>query len=233
MKIRMPLRDDSRENVLTSCDTDRIVSQPLFTLSEIMISPKMKQLMDELRQRENLIELLKEANHLMVSLRTKVRQAEEQESPRFVIPKEFSIIAPLVETYYDDHHGWYLFLRTLRDESGWSTKEAIWRKVHEMMRDAHSNYSQYTRRTLSGLAADLLEKERGSLKRGQRSTYMKYVLAVWTEQRTKLENQLRAKHPGEHLPNDLRQDAIDAFWETVKADIEKGKIPPTPDGFDD
>lgn len=205
------------------------------TPSVSMISPEMKKLMDELMTREDLIPLLKEANQYMKSLREKAKMLEKGDSdvPALTLPKGHAEIAPLISTYYEDHHGWYLFLKTLRDECGFSQKEPLWRKIHEMMRDAHSNYSQYTRRQLSGAAADLLEKERGGLKRGQRSTYMKYVLGVWTEERTKLENQLRKAHPGDHLPNDVRQDAIDSFWENVKAGIEKGKIPPPPKGFDD
>lgn len=219
-------------DVLTSLDVPHIVLTLQNTQSDAMITADMKQLMDQLRNRDDMIELLDEANHLMASLRDKVRKADPGSAPKLIIPKEFKIIAPLVTTYYEDYHGWYEFLRTLRDESGWATKDVLWRKVHQRMRDAHSNYSQNSRRTLAGLAADLLDQKQ-PFKRGQRSIYMKHVQNVWTQERTQIENKLRMQHPGEHLPNDLRQDVIENFWETTRAKIERGEIPPPPEGFDD
>ena len=187
-----------------------------------------KVLMDMLLEREDLIPSLKQANIYMEVLRKKVRmlEADHDDVPQDVVPKDYAHIKGLVNAYYADLNGWYLFLKHLRDGSGWGTKDPRWRKLHELMRLANINATQNLSRSMAGEAADIYSQAH-PFNKGDRTKYMTYCRALWKEQLTlKLKN-ARSLSATTRLPQDERAEITDDFWQTIREQIENG-TPPTP-----
>lgn len=191
-----------------------------------------KVLIDMLLQREDLIPSLKQASIFMEVLRKKVRmlEAEHDDVPPDVVPKDYLHISPLVNTYYNDYRGWSVFLRTLRDNSGWHSKDSRWRKLHDLMRLADINASQTLSRGLAGEAADLYGQAHPFYK-GDRSKYINYCRSFWREQiNLKIKN-ARSATGKDRLPQDDRAEITDAFWQTIREQLDNGHTPTPPAGL--
>lgn len=196
------------------------------------MNAEMKVLIDLLIQREDLIPSLKQAAIYMETMRKKQRMlmADQDDVPDERVPKDYAHIMPIANAFYNDYKGWSIFLRTLRDGSGWGTKDPRWRKLHELMRLADINTSQTLARGMAGEAADLYAQTH-PFHKGDRTKYTSYCRGVWREQLALKIKNARTAGGKDRLPQDERQEITEAFWQTIRDQLDNGNIPTPPPGL--
>ncbi len=192
-----------------------------------MIPTNMKAVADSLTQLENLMPLLKEASAQMELMRKKAKFLESGHTDVMgpELPKSLAPIVPLLNRYYEDRTGWYEFVRYLRDNGPWSDSSATWKKLHNFMRDQHSNALQHRDRDLAERAAVIKEAAEGKFAKGERVRY-KDAFKAWVKGRiARRVNNAWAESGLKHFPMDERMLIKDQVRNEIEEELNAGKYP--------
>lgn len=192
-----------------------------------MIPNDMKAVADDLMQLENLMPLLKEASNQMELMRKKIKSMEAGDTDVMgpELPKSLAPIVPLLNRYYEDRFGWYLFVRYLRDNGPWSNASATWKKVQTFMRDQHSNALQHRDRDLAERAAVAKETAEGKFPKGERVRYKNAVMAYVKARIARRENNAWAESGLKHFPLDERMAIKEQVRNEIEEELNAGKYP--------
>lgn len=178
-------------------------------------------------QLENLIPLLKEASNQMELMRKKIKSMEAGDTDVMgpELPKSLAPIVPLLNRYYEDRTGWYLFVRYLRDNGPWSNASATWNKLQIFMRDQHSNALQHRDRDLSERAAAIKEAAEGKFAKGERTRYKNAVMAHVKARIARRVSNAWAESGLKHFPNDERMAIKEQVRNEIEEELNAGKYP--------
>lgn len=192
-----------------------------------MIPNDMKAVADTLMQLDNLVPLLKEASNQMELMRKKVRSMEQGNTDIMgpELPKSLAPIVPLLNRYYEDRFGWYLFLRYMRDNGPWPNSSATWKKVQDFMRDQHSNALQFRDRNLAERAASIKEAAEGKFAKGERTRYKNAFTAHVKGRIARRLSNAWAESGLKHFPIDDRMAIKEQVRNEIEEELNAGKYP--------
>jgi len=152
-------------------------------------------------------------------------QQYEADPDNFVLPKQFAVLAPLINSYTGNLAGFLKYIAGIRD----SLREAGYNDAALEVQDVHrkltSRQAQQTRRERGNRAIAAAKLLYGDAPFARRMEWMARLEKVWAERRAKFLNAHRAGR--KRLPEPEKIDALAEFWDLIDNEIANGeRIPP-------
>ncbi len=152
-------------------------------------------------------------------------QQYEADPDNFVLPKQFAVLAPLINSYAGNLTGLIKYMVGIRDslrEAGYNDAAL---EVQDVQRRLASRRQQQIRRERADRAMAAAKLLYGAAPFARRMEWMARLEKVWEGRRAKFLNAHRAGR--KRLPQAEKDEATAEFWDLIDNEIANGeRIPP-------
>lgn len=142
---------------------------------------------------------------------------------KFVLPREYVHLKPLVDTYSKDLDGFVEYVKSLRDQV--PPRSGNYITLHELYRTILVRQVQYARRARINRALEWVKKHHPELNAEQRAKWARKVEQQWGRRRMRMMEEARRMTHNGRLNVAEREGMLEAFWKEIDKEIEKGKLP--------
>jgi len=175
-----------------------------------------------LHETTNLLLYNPEKTGTWLNLADKYIQSYNEAADMFVLPKAYSFLKPLIESYANNLDGFVQYLLGIRDS--FPRGSLAYGEVHTLYRRVNGRYIQQVRRERMARAVAKAEELYGPTEYINRMKWMADLEHSWAKRR--LEFMDAAGH-GKRMTHDERADHLDEFWCSIDTEIYNGEnIPP-------
>jgi hypothetical protein len=146
---------------------------------------------------------------------------------RFVLPRQFAPLYPIISQFAGDPNGWANYIKILRD----AVEGSAYDKLHEVYRTISTRALQNERRTRLRKALALLTKMLDAA--GAQGPYRSYseqlilgrkIELMWKDRRTAALADARAEYRAGRQPMEDKQALLAQFWQTIDTEIENSTL---------
>jgi hypothetical protein len=142
---------------------------------------------------------------------------------RFILPKEHSILSPIIERYSKNLDKFVAYVKQVRDAA--PARGAGYIALHELYRTLEVRLVQQQRRERANRALAWLAKHYPRLDADQRQRWMRKVEQKWGQRRMAVMEAARRKTHRDRLSTEEREELLKDFWEEIDNEIRTGDLP--------
>ena len=155
---------------------------------------------------------------------TYLRQFEDM-GDKFVLPKQYELIKPVLETYYHDLAGWVKFVRGVRDRLPVSGRK-YHPEVQELYRTLEIRLMQQTRRErLDKAVAMAVRRKMIESTYDEKMRYARRCTQAWKVRRDNMLTVASKQTSKGRLSVEEREELLAEFWAGIDAEIDNGELP--------
>jgi hypothetical protein len=149
---------------------------------------------------------------------------------KFVLPRQYSGLRPIIANFADDPQGWSEYIRIVRD----AVDGAAYDAMHEIYRSISTRVLQQIRRARVRKAVKVLCGRIGRAT-GVEPPYDEQLVIgrrielMWKKQRAEAISLARSEYRNNRQPFEDKTEMLDAFWKEIDSKLEDGVLDLTPD----
>lgn len=142
----------------------------------------------------------------------------------FVLPKQYTVIHPILEYYAGDLAGWVDYVKRIRDAFGPRSQART--DLHALYRTLSIRHVQQIRRErlnaaiAKAIALHLIPDDPEAKRR-----YEKRCVVEWGMRRDALLNEHRGRTHTGRLSTDEREEILARFWQVIDTEVNNGEVP--------
>jgi hypothetical protein len=153
-----------------------------------------------------------------LNLADKYIQSYNENPTHFVLPKAYSFLLPLIESYANNLEAFLQYIIGIRDSL--DKNSAAFSEVQALFRRINGRYTQQIRRERSSRAIAKAEKLFGETDYHTRIQWVSDLEHEWAQRRLSFMDDASR---GKRLSLDRRAELLAEFWNIIDTEIEEGK----------